>query len=73
MKSLFTGNVAKAYDHRTPNFLELDLDSYRIYQQITLPVCWWARSAGAVRIRLSACAEETPPNGLVATGSDLDR
>ena len=73
MKSFFTGNVAKAYEHRTPNFLEFNLDSYLIYQQITLPVCWWARSAGAVRIRSSACAEVTPPKGLVAIGSDLDR
>ena len=68
-----TGNVAKAFDHRTPNFLELNLDSYLIYQQTTLPVCCWARSAGAVRIRPSACAEVTPPKGLVAAGSDLDR
>ena len=73
MKTLFRGNVAKAYDHRTPPFLELNLDSYLLYQQITLPVCWWARSAGAVRIRSSACAEVTPPKGLDAIGSDLDR
>ena len=44
-----------------------------IYLQITLPVCWWARSPGAVRIGLSARVEVTPPEGLVATGSDLDR
>ena len=73
MKSLLSGKVAQPYEHRTPNFLELNLDSYLIYQQITLPVCCWARSAGAVRIRPSACAEVTPPKGLVATGSDLDR